>query len=282
LLPKLICSDRDKEQISAILERFYRNPCRQYGQEDSEKSTYTPYVDFISAYVQPKAKILDVGSGTWRLPVCIAKKGYRVFGCDFFSSNIPPEFKSAKTDLSCQLITGSGYLLPFKSESFDVVTTLTVLEHIVFVDRFLEEMNRVLKPDGLLIICCPNWAGLNAPIRALISLVFMNKRHWQYEKINDAILGFFRSFIWYFKICFSKSSKFILVAPRLKDGNVDYKESDDDCVHLCHPLSLKRWLKGHNFKILKYNRGYGNSLIAKFFNSLFPSFATINNIVGKK
>ena len=69
---------------------------------------------------------------------------------------------------------------------------------------------------------------------------------------------------------------------RLKDNNIDFNESDDDCVHLCQPLSFKKWLKNHNYRILEYNRTHGNSLIARIFNSFFPSFATINNIVGQK
>lgn len=280
--PKIITSTEDKKKIFEILEQFYRNPNKNYGPENGDKSHYAQYADFISEYVKPNSRILDLGSGSWRLPVYVAKRGYKVFGCDFFPNDIPREFKSGGIDFPCHFISGSGYLLPFKSESFDAVTTLTVLEHVIFVDKFLSEMSRVLKPNGLLIIKCPNWAGLNAPVRALISLIFMKKRYWQYEKISDAILGILRSFIWYFRILFFKSGQFVLIFPKLKDGSIDFKESDDDCVHLCQPLSLKKWLKNNDYRILQYNRKYGNSLFGRIFNSLFPSFATTNNIVGQK
>ena len=285
MLPKIINAAEDREKVAKILERFYRNyhkNYKNYGSENSEKSSYEPYANFIEAYVTPKARILDIGSGSSRLPEYIAKKGYEVFGCDFFPKGNLSEFKLEKVNTSCRVISGSGYSLPFKSESFDAVVTLNVLEHIVFVDKFLEEMNRILKRDGVLMISCPNWSGLNAPIRALISIIFMKKRYWQYEKIKDAIFGIFRSFIWYFNILLSNTEPFILIFPRLKSDSIDFIDSDDDCVHLCQPLSFKKWLKNHNYKILKYNRIYGNNIVSKVFNSLFPSFATTNNIVGKK
>lgn len=272
----------DTKKISQILESFYREPHKNYGSQNSDSIIYREYIDLISQYVKPNARVLDIGSNKCALPVYIAKRGYEVFGCDFFPSKNSDGLKSEGRGLSCHIISGNGYSLPFKSESFDAVMSLTVLEHIVFVDEFLNEMNRVLKPNGTLIIDSPNWAGLNAPVRALISLIFARKRYWRYENINDAILGIFRSFIWYFKIFFSRTVHFVLIFPRVKDGKIDFKESDDDCVHLCHPLSFKKWLKNHNFKILKYNRTCGNSFIARVFNSFFPSFATYNNIVGRK
>lgn len=281
-MPKLIYNIEDKKRISEILEQFYLNPPSNYGLSYTDKSAYESYLRLISIYVRPEARILDVGSRTWHLPACIAKNGYECFGCDFFSKEDLAKYDSMKNNSNFHLIFGSGYSLPFESKSFDAVATMNVMEHVVFVDKFLKEMDRVLKPGGTLIINCPNWAGLNVPVRALASLIFAKKRYWQYEKIDDAALGILRSFIWYLKVLFSKKEQYILAYPRLKDNKIDFNESDDDCAHLCQPLSFKKWLKNHNYRILKYNRAFGNSLIAKMFNFLFPSFATINVIVGQK
>ncbi len=55
----------------------------------------------------------------------------------FLSGNIPP-------------------LSPFASNTFDVVITFQVIEHIENDDLFLQEIHRVLKPGGLAIITTPN------------------------------------------------------------------------------------------------------------------------------
>lgn len=49
----------------------------------------------------------------------------------------------------------SVYELPFESESFDVVLCLSVLEHLETPQKAIEEMKRVLKPGGRIIVSVP-------------------------------------------------------------------------------------------------------------------------------
>ena len=49
--------------------------------------------------------------------------------------------------------------LPFRSEAFDVVTALDVIEHIVETAAFVAELYRVITPGGYLIIDTPNLAS---------------------------------------------------------------------------------------------------------------------------
>lgn len=48
-----------------------------------------------------------------------------------------------------------GQKLPFKSNTFDFITALDVLEHIYDTDRAFEELARVLKPNGKILISVP-------------------------------------------------------------------------------------------------------------------------------
>lgn len=50
--------------------------------------------------------------------------------------------------------------LPWADATFDVVVCNEIIEHIFDTDRLLEEMHRVLKPGGKLIISTPNLASL--------------------------------------------------------------------------------------------------------------------------
>jgi len=52
-------------------------------------------------------------------------------------------------------VMGVGEDLPFKDNSFDVVLSLSVLEHVKDPFKCAGEIARVLKPGGLLICCVP-------------------------------------------------------------------------------------------------------------------------------
>ena len=58
--------------------------------------------------------------------------------------------------------------LPFDDETFDLVYLTEVIEHLVRPDRALEEIRRVLRPGGHLIVSTPNLACL--PNRLLLAL----------------------------------------------------------------------------------------------------------------
>jgi len=279
--PRILESEKDKVEIEKKLVQFYRSPDDKY-RFNYDEDTYEAYADSISMHIKSNDKVLDIGSGTERFLVKIAKKSAMVFSCDYsFDSNGYAQV-SKSSENPFYLVSGSGTALPFKQSTFDVVTTSSVLEHIVYVDRFLLEVDKVLKKNGILIIKCPNWIGFNAPIKAIVSLTLKKKRYWQYDNLRDAFLWLSFPIVWYLKIFFSKETKFVLVFPKIQDEKVDFKESDDDCVHLCHPFSFKKWLRKHNYKILQYNRYQGRTMAARIFNTFFPSFSTTNHIVAKK
>jgi 2-polyprenyl-3-methyl-5-hydroxy-6-metoxy-1,4-benzoquinol methylase len=51
--------------------------------------------------------------------------------------------------------------LPLPSNAADVVVTLEVIEHIANAENYLQEISRILKPNGHLILSTPNvgWLG---------------------------------------------------------------------------------------------------------------------------
>jgi len=283
MYPKLVKNIGEMKAIKSALEEFYFQRPDEYGLEKQHADIFKPYIDLIIRYVKVAGRVLDFGAGTGHSSLEISKKGFTTVGCDLYSEEKLQKYKALFSLNKAELIPYDGSNLPFEPESFDAVASLNVFEHIVFVDKALQEIHRVLKKNGVLIIKSPNWSGLNNPIRAIQSILFKKERYWQYENITDAFFGFFRSFLWYCKSFISKDDDaFVIVQPRLKNGKINFEKSDDDCVHLCQPLSFRKWFKRHNYKILEYNRFRGESTFAKLFNSLFPSFATTNTLVVQK
>lgn len=64
-----------------------------------------------------------------------------------FDFNRFPNLKKVGSVFTDELV-----VLPFANESFDVVVSCGVLEHVVFINRSLEEIHRVLKNNGRFFI----------------------------------------------------------------------------------------------------------------------------------
>lgn len=104
----------------------------------------------------PEAMVLDVATGTGRLPAAMLSRpefqGY-VIGIDRSKGMLAQAQKDlAKWRQRATLLRQDARALGFRRESFDAVTCLEALEFITEPERALEEMYRVLKPGGTLLI----------------------------------------------------------------------------------------------------------------------------------
>jgi SAM-dependent methyltransferase len=55
------------------------------------------------------------------------------------------------------LVRGSGFALPFPDESFPCVLCSQVIEHVPMVPSMIDELTRVLKPGGRLVLGTPDY-----------------------------------------------------------------------------------------------------------------------------
>ena len=58
--------------------------------------------------------------------------------------------------------------LPYPSESFRIVTCLELIEHIARTEDLLQEIYRVLRPSGYLLLSTPNFSFLNNRLHYLL------------------------------------------------------------------------------------------------------------------
>lgn len=97
-------------------------------------------------------KFIDIGC-SYGICVRAAKDtGFEAYG-------VEPARKAArygKKQLHVNIFRGTLHEAKLKSNSFDVVTLYDVLEHIPDLKGFLGEIQRILKPKGLIVIQSPN------------------------------------------------------------------------------------------------------------------------------
>jgi ubiquinone/menaquinone biosynthesis C-methylase UbiE len=103
-----------------------------------------------------KLRVLDAGCAVGCMMLSIRKRGKLVdlYGLDI-SHKVLVVGKN-RLEISNNLICGDVMLLPFKQETFDLVTAIDVLEHIPNSRAFFQETKRVLKTGGILVLTTPN------------------------------------------------------------------------------------------------------------------------------
>lgn len=96
-----------------------------------------------------KGKVLDVACGTGDMVELLANQGCEVTGVDISGEMLSRAKNKAP---SAMYLVADAEDLPFANESFDTVTCAFGVRNFVHLEKGLEEMLRVLKPGGRMVI----------------------------------------------------------------------------------------------------------------------------------
>ena len=96
-----------------------------------------------------QAKILDLACGTGALSRRLEERGFRVTGLDFSFESLRRMKQATRT---IKPVQADAAALPFGPGSFDVVTCMGAWRHFPEPQRVLNEVCRVLRPDGLFLV----------------------------------------------------------------------------------------------------------------------------------
>ena len=130
--------------------------------------------------------VLDIGCGRAIDAIELAKGGGRCSGLEPSRKmiSLAREYIAAN-GLEVSLVQGTGEYLPFKTDSFDRVMCKGALDHFPHPARAIEEMARVLKPQGKAVIAITSFESLGFRLgRALFTLlkIFLKEKA-RYEKV---------------------------------------------------------------------------------------------------
>lgn len=102
-------------------------------------------------------RVLDFGCGQGEIVEEGRRKGLDIYGADiFYAAN--PETRAtllAKGLLGDRIREIKEGRIPFADESFDLVVSCMVFEHVQDLEAVLQEIHRVLKPGGVLVSLFP-------------------------------------------------------------------------------------------------------------------------------
>ncbi|MEH1769966.1 MAG: methyltransferase domain-containing protein, partial [Nostoc sp.] len=112
---------------------------------------YALCVDYVAG-----KDVLDIACGEGYGCALLASVAKSVVGVDINSEVVEYATNEYSTHKNIRFIVGSCDSLPLPNNSVDVVTSFETIEHHDKHEEMMQEIKRVLKPDGVLIISSPN------------------------------------------------------------------------------------------------------------------------------
>ncbi len=140
-------------------------------------------------------RVLDLGTGTGRLPLLLHDRVAQIFGMDLHWGMLQEQQQQwGARNLECGLIQGDIRELPFDDGEFDIITVGWAIGHfqgwfgndwLNQVDTALAEMSRVVKTNGVLIIMETLTTGSTipaAPHEGLAQYYAYLENDWGFER----------------------------------------------------------------------------------------------------
>ncbi|MEC4684611.1 MAG: class I SAM-dependent methyltransferase [Nitrospirota bacterium] len=136
-------------------------------------------------------KVLDVGCHTGDMFFFLKDIASELHGLDVNANalKVARNRYDAKTTL-CNLRAP----LPYKENYFDVVIASEIIEHIPDTDAFLDNLYRVMKPGGYLMLTTPNINTIHNRLRIPFGLYPLHMSHRQPYPDNPKDIGHIRFF----------------------------------------------------------------------------------------
>jgi ubiquinone/menaquinone biosynthesis C-methylase UbiE len=250
-----------------VLSALSQEMMRFYSQSDDRKS-YQEMLDtqedltlesesvrhLMPMYVceSNASSILEVGCGNGRVYRQIRDYGY----AGLYTGVEPAEFiisQNKERHPEAGWECAGVYEMPFQDNTFELCYSLYVLEHLVYPEKALREMLRVLRPGGRLVLVFPDFAESGRFASQLLGLSPINTatKKLRSGRIVDALLSLYDSRIRLpraLKSATQKHGKFPVNIAPLCLSYPTMLEADVDAVYIASKSEVHEWAisNGHS------------------------------------
>jgi SAM-dependent methyltransferase len=204
------------------------------------------YVSAVNSIRRIEDRLLDVGCGngeSTRL-LSVGAGGISV-GVDVSALFL----KDSDRTKSANYVAADACTLPFESQSFDLVTSRDLLEHVEDVESVLDEMVRVLAPGGRILVWCPNLLSPFRPARYLWLIVSRGQRTFVWgESAWHCLASIITNTV-------AISIRAVRSGPRFSYREPDpemlrvISGGDVDAVYLANPVDVTRYFAREGFRV---------------------------------
>jgi ubiquinone/menaquinone biosynthesis C-methylase UbiE len=177
------------------MNAFYNEPSfdyQKYWQErEYENTAERIALKRILKIIGKKEKLLDIGGGYGRLVPEYIKNFKNCLIIDPSEKLLSQAKKLCYKYKNLSLQKGIIEKIPQKNESFDVVLCVRTFHHLENPRQAIKEINRVLKPQGFLILEFANKIRFKNILKAILKLNFKFLVDHKPEKIGKSKIPFY-------------------------------------------------------------------------------------------
>lgn len=174
-------TEKDSMQLYKNSEAGKRWDAQKF---DKEKTKYT--VEIFKKYLDGGKTVLDIGCNTGEFLDFAKANGAKTYGFEYSTKSI--DLCAKKGHIMLENLT-------YKETQFDVITAFDLVEHLYDTNEFFNNVNKLLKPNGKLIIftgdiecwafskCKGKWWYLNYPEH----VIFISSYYYKYILENFSL-----------------------------------------------------------------------------------------------
>lgn len=212
------------------------------------------YVDLVIRYAPPSAKILDLGCGNGISARLLNQADFDVVGTDISPLFLEEAHTWENPNLRYQVC--DVLELPFEDETYDVICSNELIEHLPDIERALTEMIRVVRKGGRIVLSGPNLCSPLTPFLDWLKLMCgkPGRPVWGETK-RQALQQLSRNWGLYLKKRFTRQPPQFLY--RDPDLQADAIGGDADSTYYASPIDLARFFRLNGCTILKKCVGFG-------------------------
>ncbi len=156
---------------------WYYSHCNFYGDDSKcdNSLSYDTLEEFLTAYCRKDSSILNIGSGNGRFEVALKKNGYT------FVTGMDPSGESVERLKKAGIRSYIGNIYQpvlEEEETYDFITLIGVIEHLLDPGKGILNVRRLLKGDGTFVVNIPDYSVLGKHTKEIIP------HHFNLEHIN--------------------------------------------------------------------------------------------------
>ena len=172
---------RQQEKVNAYFQSeslYWKDVYTTRGGVQAEiiRDRHAAVLDWINGLaLAPGSQVLEIGCGAGFMAIALAQRGLRVHAIDSAEAMVELARQHAAESGAVDLLSvdvGDVCSLAFEDRSFDLVIAIGVIPWLEMAELAMQEMARVTKPGGYVILTTANRAGLASLLDPLVSPLF--------------------------------------------------------------------------------------------------------------